>query len=62
MVGVVASLCGCSAMYEGFRAVGREYCYKLPYADQQSCLKEVEYSYEQYHETRRDVITAESKM
>jgi len=39
---------GCSNMYEGFKAIKLDECYRLPYPEQEDCLQEIDVSYEQY--------------
>lgn len=50
----LAIMCGCRGIYEGFKAIGKEACYSLPYPDQQECLRENDVDYEEYERQRSD--------
>lgn len=52
-------LWGCRGFYEGFKAIGDEACYSLPYPDQQDCLLENDVDYEEYSRQKQDVQETE---
>ena len=43
---------GCRGVYEGFKSVSAEECYKLAYPEQQQCLEQAQMSYEEYEKER----------
>lgn len=55
LIVVVTCLCflpGCRGMYEGFKSLKAEDCYRLAYPDQEQCLQQVDVSYEEYEKER----------
>ena len=52
-------LAGCRGMYEGFKSVKSEDCYRLPYPEQEQCLQQMDVSYEEYEKTREGMKRSE---
>lgn len=50
----VLNLLACSNFYDGFKAVEIDNCYKLPYPDQEECLRQIDISYEEYKQQREE--------
>ena len=43
-------------MYEGFKSVKAEDCYRLTYPEQEQCLQQVDVSYEEYEQEREKTL------
>ncbi|HBG18851.1 MAG TPA: hypothetical protein DDY32_06120 [Desulfobulbaceae bacterium] len=49
---ILSTLPGCRSLYEGFKAVRTEECYRLPYPDQEECLRQAGVGYDEYEKDR----------
>jgi hypothetical protein len=54
--GCLVFFSGCRGMYEGFKSVKTEDCYRLPYPEQAQCLQQVDVSYEEYEQEREKTL------
>ena len=48
------TLLACSNFYDGFKAVEIDNCYRLPYPDQEECLRQIDIGYEEYKQQREE--------
>lgn len=55
IVQIVFILSGCRNMYEGFRTLRAEDCYRLPYPEQGECLRQTDVGYEEYEANREEL-------
>ena len=51
---ILSTLPGCRSLYEGVKAVRTEECYRLPYPDQEECLRQASVSYDEYEKDREE--------
>lgn len=48
------TLPACSNFYDGFKAAAIENCYRLSYPDQDECLRQIDFSYDEYKQQREE--------